>query len=304
MTSARPPACLVEVGVSDHHGDAGGRRAQQHAAHRRLVAHRRKRREHQRMMREHSLAALAPRGRQRRLVDLERHQQAAHLGVARAHLQAHVVPRLGQRKGRQAVDLGQKLTYDHAAIVPPGPRAAGRCEAGGQALWRRRRKPSTLAPTPRPPAAASAEREEATDSIGTTRKWLAVAALSRGHGHGPARHHHHEHRRALHRLGPQHLHPPGLLGAQRLQPGAGGALPAHGTHRRPPGQEAGVHGRPAGVRRLLVRVRACDLGARHDRLPRRPVAGGGGHRAGVAGAAAADLPAYAARPGRAACSAP
>ena len=172
-------------------------------------------------MRQHGLAGLRCAARQRRLVDVERDEQASALGARRAHLQAHVVPRLGQRKGARRSISARSVSHIMRRIVAPGPMGGRaqrwrRARAGARGdrrarrtLWRRRRAGSTFCPDAE--AAQTAARHERRPRRKRARPRTSGAALvdvagaAPGHLPGPARRHHHEHRATLHRLDHQHV---------------------------------------------------------------------------------------------------
>ena len=54
---------------------------------------------------------------------IEGDQQAPHLGLAIADLQAHAVPGLGQLEGSETVDGGKDGCEFHGGSLPPGGRA-------------------------------------------------------------------------------------------------------------------------------------------------------------------------------------
>ncbi len=147
-----PAARLVEVGVRDDHGAALARGTQGHARARLLVGQPRQRLEDQRVMGEDQ-ATVEPGGLvQRRVVGLQRDEHALHFVVGRAHLQADVIPRLGQLEGRQTVDPFDDVAHAHLGLLA-------------------RRVRLNLAPAPRParPAAPDSSAASAFDAGHTER---------------------------------------------------------------------------------------------------------------------------------------
>ena len=100
-------------------------------------------------------------------------------------------------------------------------------------------------------------------------------ARARHHAHARRRHGHDDHRAGDHPPGGR-LRGLGLLGDERLQPRAHGALPAHGPARRPLRPQARLHARPRAVHRRLAAVRPRDERPHAGRLAR----GAGGRRRG------------------------
>ena len=100
-------------------------------------------------------------------------------------------------------------------------------------------------------------------------------------GHGRRHDHDDRHPRADPAL--QHLGDDGLVGDERLQPGAGGAVPAARAGGRPVRPQARVHARPGGVHRRLARLRPLPHHPLAHRLPLRAGRGRRGRHPRLAG---------------------
>ncbi len=123
-------AGLVEARVRGDDGHALARRAQHEPPGLGVVREALERVEDERVVADDDAGAEAPRLVEHRVVHLEgdehdrRHVRgtraaALQLVAGRAHLQSHVVPRLREREGREAVDHGDDVTYLHGADTTP-----------------------------------------------------------------------------------------------------------------------------------------------------------------------------------------
>ena len=91
------------------------------------------------------------------------------------------------------------------------------------------------------------------------------------HVHGAAGRHHRQHRHTGDHRGPRRQCQQGLVGDQRLQPGAGGPLPEHGPDLRQVRAEARLRlVRPRRVHAVLAALRHRAEHRVADSLPRRP----------------------------------
>ncbi len=92
------------------------------------------------MVGDHRVAAVLPRLAEHLVAQLERHQHPPHGLVGAAHQQAHVVPVLGERGGREPFDRGEQLGDEHrptlvAAAAPQTAAASAAFSARWAGTW-------------------------------------------------------------------------------------------------------------------------------------------------------------------------